>query len=996
MAIVDEHYNESSIKVVGAKSQVDFGIGANSMEKIFSLLRDQLYQNKPMAMVREILSNGRDAVRTKEALTGQTIENGLVVRAIDLSQASDMVNSHVPNDNNRFLFYLLPDEKQEKVIIVSFEDSGIGMSQETFEKVYTQYGETTKGTDNTQTGGFGLGAKTPFAYVAETNNKFLVDTCHKGIRQIQLIYIDETGKGKSALLATQDLGDESISFTKVQLWVPSSDDLKVLYNNINYIQVFWPKKEKAACVGYIWSSCNYSLPKHLDLEDLSVSEDFKEYGVKVQIIKNDFGSGTFPDSWLIVNIDGIAYPLTSKELRLLGRKDSLFSLDNKVRVVISMSNGLIIPHRSREILSMDKTTINIINDCLIESVDYQKDHLPALKNEFATKYHRLHYSFMRGKREVYFLDFLSPALLEHTFMKQINSWSEEAVKYNTILAGLHRAFYVYAYSGGEYIRQDNISLGPLFAEHKPENIVFLWEGGTKLSPKLQKALVHCEKKLVFQAKFNTSNWLQNASLEMRFKSGKFSSAYHSLKDFYEGLNFVDLFGYDFYSIDTSNDLTTADKVKAIPVKKPRMYSAKTAQLGDFDLLYIGKGKIAGFQAGYEHNKQHFFNIWNDELGIRGLLVINGNVGYSSITEALMKKPIDKNVVVNIAELKNKLSEIFRFSHISYWKLLDYDKIIFPPSISTMSVSDALRFPNELAKAADKKFEFPQITCLNKPKEEVLFDFALDKAKSNVSQYLFPNITKIGSEEEFFNLLFDLDGPTSPMALEILNKSIYGYLNSVISLNYSTRTNSIYNRGWAYNINHIKTVINFLQEDKEFLDILSKIQEFEPEYKYPFLDHITDDVNYFNSHSSYGKQWFLSMHLYSISTTSIFKIEELLIKLYDSKKKTISEYSGKEIGIVQSFVEGLHKREVGNITLSEFVDNYNAHEMANKLFKTSFIMNILSNSSLNESHLSASTELKVRASVSIFSSIANEVKYFMQSFLNKIIIQNQQEEDASNN
>ena len=47
---------------------------------------------------------------------------------------------------------------------LEFRDYGIGMSMDTVRTVFTKYGKSTKNDDNSQVGGFGLGAKTAFCY----------------------------------------------------------------------------------------------------------------------------------------------------------------------------------------------------------------------------------------------------------------------------------------------------------------------------------------------------------------------------------------------------------------------------------------------------------------------------------------------------------------------------------------------------------------------------------------------------------------------------------------------------------------------------------------------------------------------------------------------------------------------------------------------------------------------------------------------------------------
>lgn len=94
--------------------------------KMFHILSANIYQDPITAMVREILCNADDA----------HIQNK-VDHPIEISLSSS-----------------------ELVI----KDYGSGIDPDEFLKIYGTYGYSTKESDSSQTGGFGLGSKSPFAY----------------------------------------------------------------------------------------------------------------------------------------------------------------------------------------------------------------------------------------------------------------------------------------------------------------------------------------------------------------------------------------------------------------------------------------------------------------------------------------------------------------------------------------------------------------------------------------------------------------------------------------------------------------------------------------------------------------------------------------------------------------------------------------------------------------------------------------------------------------
>ena len=137
-----------------------FGIKDQGM--LFDILRSKMYSNPILAICREITSNARDAHR--EVGTPET-----------------PIHIHLP-------FGLEPTYK--------VKDFGPGISPERMINIFINYTASTKREDNVQTGGFGLGAKTPFSY----SDTFEVTTIHEGIRYSYTCLIDDTKVGKLVLL----------------------------------------------------------------------------------------------------------------------------------------------------------------------------------------------------------------------------------------------------------------------------------------------------------------------------------------------------------------------------------------------------------------------------------------------------------------------------------------------------------------------------------------------------------------------------------------------------------------------------------------------------------------------------------------------------------------------------------------------------------------------------------------------------------------------------
>ena len=110
--------------IVGGQANIDFSI-SNSPE-FFEILSNSLYKDPLYAMIREVLCNAWDAhiaSNVDKPISVSITNNCLIIR-----------------------------------------DFGSGIPHNKIGEIYGVYGSSTKVQDNSQTGGFGLGCKSPFAY----------------------------------------------------------------------------------------------------------------------------------------------------------------------------------------------------------------------------------------------------------------------------------------------------------------------------------------------------------------------------------------------------------------------------------------------------------------------------------------------------------------------------------------------------------------------------------------------------------------------------------------------------------------------------------------------------------------------------------------------------------------------------------------------------------------------------------------------------------------
>lgn len=150
---------------------------------VFDVLRSKMYSNPISAICREISCNARDAHR-------------------EVGTPNVPIEIYLPN-------YIEPYFK--------IKDYGPGISPDRIENIYIKYGSSSKRNDNSQTGMYGLGAKTPFSY----SDTFTISTTHNNIKYNYSCIIDETKVGKLILLDKAPTDDHN--GTEIIIPVKSTD-----------------------------------------------------------------------------------------------------------------------------------------------------------------------------------------------------------------------------------------------------------------------------------------------------------------------------------------------------------------------------------------------------------------------------------------------------------------------------------------------------------------------------------------------------------------------------------------------------------------------------------------------------------------------------------------------------------------------------------------------------------------------------------------------------
>jgi hypothetical protein len=264
---------------------------------IFDILRNKMYSNPILAICREISCNARDAHR-------------------ELKKNDVPIQITLPT-------YLDPFFK--------VKDFGPGISPDRMANVFIKYTASTKRDDNIQTGGFGLGAKTPFSY----SDTFTISTVVNGTKYNYACFIDETKVGKLGLLdsapCVEENGTEIIipvkskDFSNFAQWIENSTrhwDIKPIFKGTPVIY----KKIEKSIEG-----------KNKDWAVINTSE----YQREVKIV-----------------IDGIEYPLDLTALKTYADSSLLNAMRGNLYLYFNI--GDLTLSASREQVYLDNQTKNKI------------------------------------------------------------------------------------------------------------------------------------------------------------------------------------------------------------------------------------------------------------------------------------------------------------------------------------------------------------------------------------------------------------------------------------------------------------------------------------------------------------------------------------------------------------------------------------------------------------------------------------------------------------
>tara|TARA_R110000803_G_scaffold112660_2_gene181011 strand:- start:4837 stop:7245 length:2409 start_codon:yes stop_codon:yes gene_type:complete len=290
---------------LGVESKT-FSVDTNDT-MIIKLLRDKMYKNKIGAVCREVVSNSRDANR-------------------EAGRESTPVCVELTNN----LGSLLSDEE----MYITFQDNGVGISPNRMDNIFLKYGGSTKRDSDKYTGGFGIGAKTPFAY----SNEFIIITVveEKGVRTKYEYQAVITSNGKSEVSRMMLLGSEvTDEQTGTKVCVPIKQEDRIEFEKeLVYVTSLW--KVKPVLKGFTEETTITILKETKDyifIKDSSGRDN-----------RSMFGSQTF-----IALIDEIPYKLERDKLTDYKELEEISGkIEDRYKLVLKYNTGEVSVSGSRE------------------------------------------------------------------------------------------------------------------------------------------------------------------------------------------------------------------------------------------------------------------------------------------------------------------------------------------------------------------------------------------------------------------------------------------------------------------------------------------------------------------------------------------------------------------------------------------------------------------------------------------------------------------------
>lgn len=290
----------------GFQSESFFSIKQDNLAHIFGILRNQLYSNKPLAVIREYCTNAYDA-------------------HVDAGKANEPIIVTVPTHISPTLI---------------IRDNGFGLSTEQVYQIFASYGESTKRNTNDQVGMLGLGSKSAFCYV----DSFTVTSYNNGVKSVYNAFIDTTQIGKISLTHTEPTDETGL-------------EIKV---NVNHYDI-------SLFNNAIFDFLRYFNPKPIILNNDALKRQIHDFKMN-DVLTGENWRVTKTGDWnnsgrVFITMGNVNYPVTVSSLPSYDLREFLDGF-RSYYIYVNVPIGAVKPSASRESLDMNSKTIQALVDSL--------------------------------------------------------------------------------------------------------------------------------------------------------------------------------------------------------------------------------------------------------------------------------------------------------------------------------------------------------------------------------------------------------------------------------------------------------------------------------------------------------------------------------------------------------------------------------------------------------------------------------------------------------
>ena len=297
--------------------------GIKDMSLVMSLLT-KMYANPIQTLTQEYISNARDANR--EVRQTKRIQ----------IQAPSRFDS-----------------------IIKIRDFGPGLSPDRIENVFLFYGSSTKRATNTQTGGFGIGAKSAWAYT----DSFTIISYYEGTKRTYIAH--KSGGNGNLNLISEEMTTEA-NGTAIHIAVNPNDVPRFKAAILRTI-FFWKDSEQPELKGFDTNdTAQFTIQPEFEL--------FKEFKIYKQ-----FPSFLNCNDHALAIIDGIPYPVRinlDKTDKLIKQKFVVYLNTGDVEMAPNREEFINDPVSQAFFKQLDETISKKLSDYINQSVS----KLPSLKD----------------------------------------------------------------------------------------------------------------------------------------------------------------------------------------------------------------------------------------------------------------------------------------------------------------------------------------------------------------------------------------------------------------------------------------------------------------------------------------------------------------------------------------------------------------------------------------------------------------------------------------